>query len=122
MEVPRILLVELIMITIPLRKIIRPPTSSGDSTDFEWWKSKMYTQIIGLVDELRYILEDGINIQVNGVGRVFDKKSLRLEQKKIYIKHHRVRGILVDALPHSEYIKIIDKSPAQTIFNSLCVK
>lgn len=21
----------------------RPPTFSGDSTEFEWWKSKMYT-------------------------------------------------------------------------------
>lgn len=30
----------------------RPPTFSGDSTEFEWWKSKMYTHIICLDDEL----------------------------------------------------------------------
>ena len=38
----------------------------------------------------------------------------------LYKKHHRVRGILVDALPHSKYIKIIDKSTAKTIFESMC--
>lgn len=31
-----------------------------------------------------------------------------------------MRGILVDILPYSEYIKIIDKSTANTIFESLC--
>lgn len=36
----------------------RPLTFSGDSTEFEWWKSKMYTHIIGLDDELWDILED----------------------------------------------------------------
>lgn len=76
----------------------KPPTSSGDSTEFKWWKSKMYTHVICLDDELWEILEDGINIQVNGVGMVSGRKSLTLEQKKIYKKHHRVRGILVDAL------------------------
>lgn len=40
--------------------------------------------------------------------------------KKIHRKHHRVRDILVNGLPHSEYIKIIDKSTAKTIFESLC--
>ena len=63
--------------------------------------SKIYTHIIGPDDELWDILEDDIDIQFNGVGMVSDKKSLTPAQKKIYIKHHRVRGILVDALPHS---------------------
>lgn len=53
------------------------------------------------------ILGDGINIKVNGVGIVKDMKTLALAQKKIYRKHHRVRGILIEALPDSEYIKII---------------
>lgn len=74
----------------------------------------------GLDDELWDILEDGIDFQVNGVGMVSDRRSLTPDQKKIYTKHHRVRGILVDALPHSEYIKIIDKSTVKTIFKSLC--
>lgn len=30
----------------------RPQTFSRDSTEFEWWKSKMYIHIIGLDDEL----------------------------------------------------------------------
>ena len=98
----------------------KPPIFSGDSTEFEWWKSKMYTYIIGLDDELWDILEDGIDIAIDSVGMVVDRKTLTPTQKKIYRKHHRVRGILVDALPHAEYLKIIDKSSAKTIFNSLC--
>lgn len=65
-------------------------------------------------------MEDGIDFHVNGVGMVSGRKSLTPDQKKIYRKHHRVRGILVDDLPHSDYIKIIDKSTAKTIFESLC--
>lgn len=99
--------------------ITRPPTFSGDSTEFEWWKSNMYTYIIDLDDELWDILKDGTNIEVNSIGMVNDKKTLTPTQKKIYRKHHIVRGIFVDALPHSEYIKIIDKSTAKTIFKSL---
>ena len=52
---------------------------------------------------------------------VSNRKSLMPSQKKVYRKHHGVKGILVDAQPHSEYIKIIDKSTTKTIFNSLCV-
>lgn len=48
-----------------------------------------------------------------------DTKSLTPTQKKTFRKHHRVRRILVEALPHSEYIKIIDKSTAIIIFESL---
>lgn len=80
----------------------------------------MYTHIISLDDELWDIMEYDINIQVKSVGMVSDKKSLTHAQKKIYRKHHRVRGILLDPLPHSEYIKIIDKSESQTIFKSQC--
>lgn len=98
----------------------RPPTFNNDSTQFEWWKSKMYSYIIGLDDELWNILEDGLNIEVNSIGIVADRKTTTPTQKKIFRKHHRVRGILIEALPHSKYINIIDKSTAKTISESLC--
>ncbi|XP_050877610.1 uncharacterized protein LOC127081395 [Lathyrus oleraceus] len=101
--------------------VARPPTFNEDSTEFEWWKTKMHTHIIGIDDNLWDILEDGINIQVNSVGMISDRKYLTPSQKKLYIKHHRVRGIFVDALPHYEYIKIIDKSTTHNIFKSTCV-
>ena len=81
----------------------------------------MYTHIIDLNVELWDILEEGIDIRVNGVEMVFNRKYLTPSQKKIYIKHHRVRGILVDVLHHLEYIKIIIKFTTKTIFKSLCV-
>lgn len=34
----------------------KPPTFSGDPTQFKWWKSKMYTYIIGHEDALWDIL------------------------------------------------------------------
>lgn len=83
----------------------RPHTFSGD-----------YIDIIDIDDELWDILEDGIDIPVNGVGMVSDRKTLTLDQKR-YIENIRV--ILVDTLPHSKYIKIIDKSTAKTIYESL---
>lgn len=43
-----------------------------------------------------------------------------LFQKNIYRKHHRVIGILVDALPHYEYIQVFDKSTTHTIFKYIC--
>lgn len=50
---------------------------------------------------------------------VADRKSLTPAQKKTYKKHHRVCGILVNALPHSKYLKIINKYTEKTIFESL---
>ena len=77
----------------------------------------MYTRIIGLYDEL---WEDGTNFEVDGVGMVTNRNNLTPAQKKVYIRYHRVRVILVESLPYSDYIKIIDKSTAKTIFESLC--
>lgn len=54
----------------------------------------MYTYIIGLDDELWNILEDKTNIKFNGVRMVTDRKTVTPAQKKIYRKHHRVKGIL----------------------------
>lgn len=77
----------------------------------------MYTHNIGLDDELWDILKDRIDFHVDGVEMVSDKKYLTPYQKKL--KHHRVRGILIDVLPHFEYIKIIDNTNAKTIFKSI---
>lgn len=69
--------------------IARPPTFNGDSTRFEWWKSKMYTHVIGLDYDLLDILEDEIFIPDDGVGMVADRNNRTPEQNKIYRKHHR---------------------------------
>lgn len=81
----------------------------------------MYTHIIGLDDELWYVLKDGIIIEVDGFGMVNDRKTLTPNQNKTYRKHHRARGVIVDSLPHYEYKNIIEKSTSKTTFGSLCV-
>lgn len=61
----------------------RPPTFNGDFTEFEWWKTKMQTHILGLDDELWEILEVVIDIAVNGVRMVTDRKSITLAKKRL---------------------------------------
>jgi hypothetical protein len=89
------------------------PSFNGDAT-------KIYIHVISVDDELRDIIVDGTDFEVDEEGMVADRKKLTTTQKKIYKKHLRARGILVDALPHVEYMKIGDKLTAKAIYKSLC--
>jgi len=51
---------------------------------------------------------------------LFTERNTFLPQKKLYKKRHKIRGILVAALPHKEYLKMSDKSTAKSMFTSLC--
>jgi hypothetical protein len=48
------------------------------------------------------------------------RKLFSTEQKKLYKKHHKVKGILTGALTHAEFLKIMDKSSAKSIWDSPC--
>jgi hypothetical protein len=96
------------------------PSFNGDATKISWSKSKIYIHVISVDDELRDIIVDGTDFEVDEEGMVADRKKLTTTQKKIYKKHLRARGILVDALPHVEYMKIGDKLTAKAIYKSLC--
>ena len=77
---------------------------------------------MGIDKELWYILENGVDYLVlDEEGATVDKKKHIAAQKKLYKKHHKIRGILVVALPHKEYLKISDKSTAKAMFASLCL-
>lgn len=56
--------------------------------------------MIGVDDKLWNIIEDCVRFQVNSEGMILGRKSLIDAQKKIYRKHHKLRGILVEVLPH----------------------
>jgi len=49
-----------------------------------------------------------------------DRKKHNASQKKLYKKHPNIRGILLAALPYTEYPKMSDKSTAKVMFASLC--
>ncbi|KEH15965.1 hypothetical protein MTR_0412s0010, partial [Medicago truncatula] len=93
---------------------------NGDSTQFSWWKSKIYSYIIGIDDELWDVIKDGPVFEVEEEGLVTDRKKLTNIQKKIYKKPHRVRRVMVEALSHAEYMNIGDRSTAKSIFELLC--
>ena len=59
-------------------------------------------------------------LKLDEEGAALDRKAHTAEQKKLYKKHHTIRGILVAALPHKEYLKMSDKSTAKAMFTSLC--
>jgi len=54
-------------------------------------------------------------------GVVVDRKKHTPAQKKMYKKHHKIRGSLVLAIPRAEYMKIHDKFTAKAMFASLYV-
>jgi hypothetical protein len=58
-------------------------------------------------------------LQFDEEGDVVDRKKHIATKKKLYKKHHKIRGILVAALPHKEYLKMSDKFTAKVMFASL---
>ena len=99
----------------------KPLMFNGDPEMFSWWKTKMYSHIMGMDDELWDILEEGVgDLKLDEEGAALDRKAHTAEQKKLYKKHHTIRGILVAALPHKEYLKMSDKFTAKAMFTSLC--
>jgi len=53
-------------------------------------------------------------------GDVVDRKKHTPTKKKMYKKHHKIRGSLVLAIPRAEYMKMSDKSTKKAMFASLC--
>ena len=99
----------------------KPPMFNGDPETFSWWKTKMYSHIMRMDDELWDILEEGVgDLKLDEEGNALDRKAHTAEQKKHYKKHHMIIGILAAALPHKEYLKMSDKSTAKAMFTLLC--
>jgi hypothetical protein len=64
---------------------------NGNPDTFSWWKTKMYSSIMGLYEELWDILEDGVgDFVLDEEGDVVDRKKHTAAQKKLYKKHHKM--------------------------------
>jgi len=97
------------------------PRFNGDPEEFSWWKINFYSYVMGLDEELWDILEDGVgDLVLDEEGAAIDRKKHTPEQKKLYKKHHKIRGSLVTTIPKAEYMKMSDKSTAKAMFASLC--
>jgi len=97
------------------------PKFNGDPEEFSWWITNFYSYVMGLDEELLDILEDGVgDLVLDEEGDAIDRKKHTPEQKKLYKKHHKIRGSLVTAIPKAEYMKMSDKSTAKAMFASLC--
>ena len=92
----------------------KAPRFNGNPEEFSQWKTNMYSHIMGLDDELWDILEDGVgDLTLDEEGVAIDRKKHTPAQKKLYKKHHKIRGILVAFIPRIEYMKMSDKSTAR---------
>jgi len=97
------------------------PKFNGDPEEFSWWKTNFYSYVMGLDEELWDILKDGVgDLVLDEEEAAINRKKYTPEQKKLYKKHHKIRGSLVTAIPRTEYMKMSDKSTAKTMFASLC--
>jgi len=95
----------------------KAPRFNGDLEEISWWKTKMYSYIISLDEELWDVLKDGVgDWALDEEGADVDRKKHTPAQKK----HHKIRGILVTVFPRTEYLKMSDKSTDKATFASLC--
>ena len=54
----------------------KPPMFNGDLEMFSWWKTKMYSHIIGMDEELWDILEEGVgDLKLDEEGAALDRKA-----------------------------------------------
>jgi len=53
----------------------KPPMFNGDRDTFSCWKTKMYSHIMGLDEELRDVLEDGVGDLVLDEEDAIDRKK-----------------------------------------------
>jgi len=94
---------------------------NGNPEEFSWWKTNIYSHIMGLDEELWDIFEDGVgDLELDEEGAAIDRKKHTPAQKKLFKKHHKIRGILVASIPRIEYMKMSDKSTTKAMFASLC--
>jgi len=97
------------------------PKFNGNPEEFSWWKTNLYSYIMGLDEELWDILEDGVgDLDLDEEGAAVDRKNHTPAQKKMYKKHHKIRGSLVTVIPRAKYMKMSDKFTAKAMFSSLC--
>jgi len=65
----------------------KPPMFNGDPEMFSWWKTKMYSHIIGMDEELWDILEEGVgNLRLDEEGVLLIGK-LTLLNRKSFIRN-----------------------------------
>jgi len=78
------------------------PKFNGDPEEFSCWKTNFYSYVMGLDEELWDILENGVgDLVLDEEGAAIDRKKHTPKQKKLYKKHHKIRGSLVSAIPRA---------------------
>ena len=85
------------------------PIFSGDALRFECWKDSIYHYVNGIDDELWDLIEEGAPI--DGIGpdgkiTLAQKRTMSVDNKKIFAKHNKVKQIMMSTISHDEYTKL----------------
>ena len=98
------------------------PFFNGTETSYPFQKTNMYSHIMSIDCDLWDLVEEGVvfdNMDKEGVISHLHRKSFTPSQKLEYKKHHNVKGMMTNAISHDEYLKIVDKRTAKSIWESL---
>ncbi|MCI33519.1 aspartyl-tRNA synthetase, partial [Trifolium medium] len=94
-----------------------------ESDRFAFWKTTLYSHIMGIDVDLWDIVEENIqfqNMDADGVISSANRKALMNEENELYKKHHKAKSILVNSISYLEYLKISDKSSAKSLWDFMC--
>ncbi|WJX91230.1 hypothetical protein P8452_73041 [Trifolium repens] len=82
------------------------PFFNGTETGYPFWKTKMYSYIMGIDCDLWDLVEDGVNFEnmdLEGIVSSKNRKAFTPTQKLKYKKHHNVKGMMTNVISHDEY-------------------
>jgi hypothetical protein len=90
-----------------------------DGEDFEYWKDRLESFILGYDPDLWDMVLDGYKHPVDKDGNKIERKEMDKTQKADFKNHHKSRNILLNAISKMEYEKITNRDAAHDIFESL---
>ena len=97
------------------------PFFNGTETGYPFWKTKMYSHIMGIDCDLWDLVEDGVNFEnmdLEGVVSSQNRKAFTPTQKLEYKKHHSVKGMMPTSSLMMSTLKLEIKEP-QSLFGIL---
>ena len=92
----------------------KPPMFDGE--DFDYWKDRLESFILGHDPDLWDIVLDGYTHLVDDEGKKIDRKDMDAQQRREFKNHHRARNIMLNAISKIEYEKISNRDTAHSIF------
>lgn len=90
------------------KDIINTKPPMFDAENFDYWKDRIESFFVDFDADLWDLVVEGYVHPTDDEGKKLNRKSMTEIQKKEFRNHHIARTILLNAISHTEYEKIID--------------